>query len=134
MLFGTIVGGLIVLSVREPQRLFPGSLTGLISAATTIVVGWWIHGAVRRRGELDRIPIEYLSALNQRIDKLIAVCLRDARGRDDEYISNFARLSNEVHWLGIILENVRPDLKTKAEELAAHFVEFKRCLTAETMM
>ena len=127
MLFGAVMGTLVTLALREPGLLFPGGLTGLITAATTIVVGWWIHGAVRHRGELDRIPIDYLSDLNRRIDELVSTCLRGTRA--PEYVANFTRLSNEVHWLGVILAHARPDLEATGRELASLFFEFKTYLT-----
>lgn len=96
----------------------------LITSVTTLVVGWWIHKAVRRRGELDRIPIDYLSRLNQRIDRLISACLDDP-----ENISNFTRLSNEIHWQTALLRKMRPDLDPLGEEIRSQFFQFKKHLT-----
>ena len=84
-LLGILLGALAMPLVREPQLPISGELqlpiSGLISAATTVAIGWWIHSAVRRRGELDRISIDYLSNLNRRIDELISTCL-DAATED----------------------------------------------------
>ncbi len=102
--FGALLGALAMSLVREPK--LPTS--GLISATTTVAIGWWIHRAVRRRGELDRIPIDYLSNLNRRIDELISTCL-DAATEDggSERLVNFTRLlSNEIHWLCVIAKRV----------------------------
>lgn len=92
VVFGVLLGTLITSLVREPQLPIPS----LISATTTVVIGWWIHRAVRRRGELDRVPIDYLSNLNRRIDELISECLNVATtDSGPERLVNFARLANE---------------------------------------
>lgn len=52
---GVLLGSLVTLSLRDRQRLPVSPVPSLVTAMTTIVVGWWIHTAVRRRGELDRI-------------------------------------------------------------------------------
>lgn len=126
IVFGVLLGTLITSLVREPQLPIPS----LISATTTVVIGWWIHRAVRRRGELDRVPIDYLSNLNRRIDELISECL-DAATTDSgpEHLVNFTRLANEIHWLNVIAERIQPKLKQSGDELASHYVDFKRHLT-----
>lgn len=129
MLFGAVLGAIVTLSVREPRALYPGVLPSLITAGTTIVVGWWIHAAVRRRGELDRIPMDYLSDLRRRIDGLVTACLRDTN--TPQYLANFTQLANEIHWLGVILLRARPDMKSQDRELATLFVQFKTYLTGD---
>ena len=132
IIFGALLGALAMSLVREPK--LPTS--GLISATTTVAIGWWIHRAVRRRGELDRIPIDYLSNLNRRIDELISTCL-DAATEDggSERLVNFTRLSNEIHWLRVIAKRVQPKLREQpklnqlGDELASHYVDFKSHLT-----
>ena len=125
-LIGALIGVLAMSLVSEPQ--LPAS--GLISAMTTVAVGWWIHRAVRRRVELDRIPIDYLSNLNRRIDELISKCL-DAATEDGgaERLVNLPRLSNEIYWLSVIAERVQPELNQLRNELTSHYVDFKRHLT-----
>lgn len=126
IVFGVLLGALITSLVREPQLPIPS----LISATTTVVIGWWIHRAVRRRGELDRVPIDYLSDLNRRIDELISACLDTATtDSGPERFVNFTRLANEIHWLNVIAERVQPKLKQLGDELASHYVDFKRHLT-----
>ena len=129
ILFGAVLGAIVTLSVREPGALYPGPLPSLITAGTTIVVGWWIHGAVRRRGELDRIPIDYLLELRRRIDGLVTACLRDTN--TPQYLANFTQLANELHWLGVILLRARPDMESKNRELLTLFVQFKTYLTGD---
>ena len=126
IVFGLLLGALITSLVREPQLPIPS----LINATITVVIGWWIHRAVRRRGELDRVPIDYLSNLNRRVDELISECL-DAATTDSgpERLVNFTRLANEIHWLNVIAERVQPKLKQLGDELASHYVDFKRHLT-----
>lgn len=61
VVFGVILGALVTLVAGVSRPSLVDLAPGLITSATTIIVGWWIHKAVRRRGELDRIPIDYLS-------------------------------------------------------------------------
>ena len=126
VLLGALLCVLAISLVREPQ--LPAS--GLISAITTVVIGWWIHRAVRRRGELDRVPIDYLSDLNRRIDELISACLDTATedGGAERFV-NLPRLSNEIYWLSVIAERVQPELNQLRNELVSHYVDFKWHLT-----
>ena len=126
IVFGFLLGALTMSLVRESQ--LPTS--GLISATTTFAIGWWIHRAVRRRVELDRIPIDYLSNLNRRIDELISACLGTATADSGpERLVNLTRLSNEIYWLRDIAERVQPELNSLRKELTYHYVDFKRHLT-----
>ncbi len=142
-LLGILLGALVMPLVREPQLPISGELqlpisgelqlpiSGLISAATTVVIGWWIHSSVRRRGELDRISIDYLSNLNCRVDELVSTCL-DAATEDGgtERFVNLPRLSNEIYWLSVIAKEVKqPELTQLGDKLASHYVDFKRHLT-----
>ena len=111
IVFGALLGALLASVSRSSLT---GLAPGLIASATTIIVGWWIHKAVRRRGELDRIPIEYLSKLNHRIDARISACLESP-----EQITNFTLLSNEIHWQIVLLRKMRPDLNVLGEEMAS---------------
>lgn len=124
IIFGAILGALVALVAGTHRPSLVDLAPGLIASATTIVVGWWIQKAVRRRGELDRVPIEYLSRLNQRIDRLISACLDNPK-----VIANFAQLSNEIHWQTALLRKMRPDVKPPGEEIASLYVQFKRHLT-----
>lgn len=121
IVFGALLGALLASVSRSSLT---GLAPGLIASATTIIVGWWIHKAVRRRGELDRIPIEYLSKLNHRIDARISACLESP-----EQITNFTLLSNEIHWQIVLLRKMRPDLNVLGEEMASRYVQFKKHLT-----
>ena len=120
------IGALAMSLVRECQ--LPTS--GLISALTTVVVGWWIHSAVRRRGELDRVPIDYLSNLNLRVDELVSVCLGTATKAEDRLV-HLGRLSNEIHWLRAIAKELPPEQDRLRNELTSRYVDFKRPLTEE---
>ena len=101
--------------------------SGLVSATAVVAVGWWINSAVRRRGELDRISIDYLSDLNRRVDELISTCLSTATTPTNRLVS-LTCLSNELHWLGVIAkkQNLEEHL---ANELILRFTNFKRPLT-----
>lgn len=67
--FGVALGSLVTLGIRDPQRLPVSLIPSLVTSMTTIVVGWWIHSAVRRRGELDRIPIDYIHIGSRRANR-----------------------------------------------------------------
>ena len=124
IVFGVILGALVALLADASRPSLASLAPGLITSATTIIVGWWINKAVRRRGELDRIPIDYLSRLNQRIDRLISACLDNPKN-----ITNFTRLSNEIHWQTALLRKIGPDIAPPDEEIASLYVQFKKHLT-----
>lgn len=134
-LLGVLLGALAMPLVREPQLPISGGpqlpISGLISAVTTVAIGWWIHSAVRRRGELDRISIDYLSNLNRRIDELISTCLDAAtENGGTECLVNLTRLSNEIHWLSVIAKGIQQsELNQLEDKLVSHYVAFKRHLT-----
>ena len=126
IVFGFLLGALITSLVREPQL----PISGLISAMTTVAIGWWIHRAVRRRVELDRIPIDYLSNLNRRIDELISACLGTATvDSSPERLVKLTPLANEIYWLRDIAARVQPELNSLRNELTFHYVDFKGYLT-----
>ena len=126
--FGVVLGTTVTLWLGESCVLMADLVPSLIVASTTVAVGWWIHSAVRRRGELDRIPIDYISELNQRIDRLTSVCL--AASDRSERVASTVRLSNEVYWLTVLLKKMRPASAPLGDKLAAHYVDFKEHLTA----
>ena len=108
IIFSAFIGALSTLLVCEPH--VPTS--GLISGLATIVVGFWIHSALRRRGELDRISIDYLSSLNRQIDELVSVCLNTGTKSRNRLVS-LRLLSNEIHWLRAISKELDPELSTR---------------------
>lgn len=125
--FGVALGSLVTLGVRDPQRLPVSLIPSLVTSMTTIVVGWWIHTAVRRRGELDRIPIDYISDLVGRIGDLISACFGAS---DDERVVNFRRLGIETNGLREVCRRTRrPDMISMEGELGSHYIDFKRHLT-----
>ena len=99
----------------------------LVTAITTIVVGWWIHSAVRRRGELDRVPIAHISDLVQRIGELISDCLRASDV--NQRLSLFRQLGTEIGFLCNLIENTAAFNATHLQTLNSHYVAFKQCLT-----
>lgn len=127
VVFGALLGSLVTLSLRDPQRLPISLIPSLVTGLTTIVVGWWIHSAVRRRGELDRIPMEYLSDLNRRIGDLISACFGTA---GDEQLLNIRRLGIEINGLREFARQTTPPVPRALEEaLGWHYIDFKRHLT-----
>ena len=127
IVFGALLGSLVTLSLRDPQRLPVSLIPSLVTGTTTIVVGWWIHTAVRRRGELDRIPIDYISDLNRRIGDLISACF--GTSGDDQTV-NFRRLGIEITGLReIARRTTHPELLPLEQALGSHYIDFKRHLT-----
>lgn len=125
--FGFLLGVLVTLLWCHPEQLFVGLLPSAVTGLTTLGVGWWIHTAVRRRTEIERIPMDYMSDLNRRIRDLISACI-GASG--DERLSNFRRLSIEVNDLREFARGTRQsELKRLEKALGEHYIDFKRCLT-----
>ena len=100
------------------------------------MVGWLIAGAVRRRHELERIPIEHVAQVGVRIDELVRSCLvaaQDEAGEgglsQEDGRASLVRLSNDVYWLREVLEAFRPKLVPLGQEAANNFFEMKRYLT-----
>ena len=126
MLFGVILGTVVTLGVRDPHRLPISLIPSLVTAMTTIIVGWWIHTAVRQRGELDRIQIDYMSDLNRRIRDLMAACFSTT---GNQCVRNVKRLSIEISHLCEIAHRIQPDLSGLEAELDACYIDFKKHLT-----
>ena len=127
MLFGVALGAIVVLGVRDPQRLPASLMPSLATAMTTVIVGWWIHTAVRQRGVLDRIQIEYIADINRRIRDLIAACFS---ATDEERVVPFRQLSIEINHLREIARRTQPDeLHNLQRALFVHYIIFKKNLT-----
>ena len=125
--FGALLGALVTLSVRNPQDLPASLIPSLVTGLTTIVVGWWIHTAVRRRGELDRIAIEYLSDLCRRIGDSIAACFAAA---GDERTATFRKLGMDIAGLCEVGRRAtRTELLDLEPALFSHYIDFKKQLT-----
>ena len=114
MLVGVTLGTVVTLCVRDPQRLPISLVPSLITAMTTIIVGWWIHTAVRQRGELDRIQIDYISDLNQRIRELTTAC---SVATGEERVVPFRQLSIEISHLLEIARRSQPELSGLKRDL-----------------
>ena len=131
LLFGAVLGGLVVALIREPH--FP--VPGLITAAATFIVGWLITGEVRRRAELERIPIEHVAQVGVRIDELVRSCFVAVQteaskgGRREDELVSFVELSNDVYWVRELLEAFAPELAPLGRRAADDFFEMKRYLT-----
>lgn len=124
VLFGLLLGALLMLLVRDPQRLSAAMVPSLVAAVTTIVVGWWIHSAVRRRGELDRVPIDHISDLSTRIGGLISDCLQATE--TNERLSLFRQLGIEIGFLCNLIESTAALESVHLETLNSHYVNFTR--------
>ena len=70
------------------------------NAAVTVAVGWFIQETLRRRGELDRVPIEAVTRISERLESLIGECSATAaRSEPNETLLALTRLGNEIDWL-----------------------------------
>ena len=129
MVFGGLIGALIVSLVRTPHL----PVNGMVAATTAILVGWWIQIALKRRGELDRVPIDYLATLNRRIDDLVVRCLDNAisSNREELLEKHLTPLANEVYWLREFANRVdRDNVRRLTTKLADHYLDMKEHLTA----
>ena len=127
--FGFLLGLLIGSLLQEPS--LPSS-SSLMNAGVTILVGWWIHNILRRRGELDRVPIDYLSRLSIRIDGLVSECLDPKHEKKPDaprLLENFVMLSHAVYSLRMVA--ARLDLANLDKDLVQRFLSFKSDLTGQ---
>ena len=122
-LFGALLGALVASVSREPGIYVPS----LIVATTAMVVGWWVQGALRRRGDLDKIPVDYLSNLVSRIDELTVRCLEQPQV--DERLVKLGSLGNEIHILCGILKDMDGVSESTPSSLELSYFEFKKHLT-----
>ena len=60
---------------------------------------------------------------------MVPACLDASTRAKSDRVVNVAQLSNEIHWLRILLKRMRPDLSSFGDTLAAHYIEFKKHLT-----
>jgi len=78
----------------------------VLTATVTLIVGWWIQRSFRRQAELDRVPLQTIAKLCERVDTLIAQCL-DVDPTESEsahvMVQRFRLLSNEISWLGTVV-------------------------------
>ncbi len=125
LVIGVLIGTFVMSWVDTPHISIC-----LINAGVTLVVGWWIHSAVRRRGESERVSTDYLSNLSRRIDELIMTC-QGVTNRGPDGTIEFTRLSNEIYWLCIVAEKMKPSLTSSVEKLRTHFFIFKTHLTGD---
>lgn len=127
IVFGFLLGALVMLLLCHPQQLSINLLPSVVTGLITLVVGWWIHTAVRRRTEIERIPMDYMSDLNRRIRDLISACIGTS---GNERLSNFRRLSIEVNELREFARGTRQsELKSLEKALGEHYIDFKIYLT-----
>lgn len=128
-LFGLLVGWML-------RAIYQGDVFSsgdMLAAASTVGVGWWIQRALSRQSELDRVPIEHLSRLCERIEGLVLDCTNVAQGRlgtDGELNRVLRQTSNEVDWLHSLSITLGSDVD-KAEVVRTTFWSFKKQLTGQ---
>lgn len=90
----------------------PFPVPNAITAMVAVIVGWVIQKALRSQGELDQVPIGSVARLFERIEELLAKCLEHpvgTRGTDSVLLTELRSLSNELNWLGLIVERLEVD-------------------------
>ncbi|HWB16882.1 MAG TPA: hypothetical protein VG538_10790 [Vicinamibacterales bacterium] len=82
----------------------------VFSAAVALFIGWLIQSALRRQGELSKVPIDAVGGLCKRLDELIVDCLKtspDTKAADPALLTKLRSLANEVTWLCAIAGNLK---------------------------
>ena len=126
--FGVLIGMLTVASMRAPEV----PVDGLLAAAAAVLVGWWINVVLRRRVELDRVPIEYVDRVGRKIDDLIIECLYNAASKNMPQVlaDHLVPLSREIHWLDDLAGRVDGTTsKVLTRELLVRYLDMKKSLT-----
>lgn len=103
----------------------------VLTAAAALTAAWWIQRAVRRQNELDRVPIESVGRLCQRLETMISECVdlgQCGSPTDGELVQKLRLVSNEIGWLGSII-NALSAGRPEHQRLFEQYVLFKRRLT-----
>ena len=138
------MGALIVIASSSGHNWPPAIVSGLFGSVTTIIVGWWVNVAIRRRAALERVPLDYVAGINRQIDKLLFDCLsghlRETHSTPhllysvptipSEMLVSLRQLGNTIHWLRTLLESHRRNFHSVLQDkLLDSYVEFKTHLT-----
>ena len=126
--FGVLVGALATSLIRAPQL----PVNGILAALAALLVGWWINIALKRRAELDRVPIDYIEALSRRIDEMTFRCLESVRTSDRQVLleKHLTPLANEIYWLNDFAMRIDPkSMHGLTQALADRYVDMKEHLT-----
>src|SRR5437773_1228988 len=103
---GYFVGWFVTRFVAE----FPSVPSGnILTSATALAIGWWVQRALRRRAELDRIPIDAVTKLGNRIGELVNQALdsaHNAKPTDSELLLRLRLISIEITWLGTLVKSL----------------------------
>ena len=75
----------------------------LINIIAVISVGFWTNRIIKRKTQLEQIPIDHLSELVKNLNRLVSDCLSEEE--NNKITSNLTKLSNEVFWLIEIFDN-----------------------------
>src|SRR4051812_49339614 len=119
------LGGWLLRSLWTDPALPPGNV---LTAAVTLLVGWVLQRAIRQQGELDKVPLESLARLCQRIESLIIAAVdrpADTQSEDRDLLQKLRVLSNEILWLTSIVEALRIEC-TQHTDLRAGYLVLKR--------
>lgn len=128
LVLGFFAGWLFVRLVSD----FPSIPSGnVLTAGTTLAVGWWVQRALRRRAELDRIPIDTINKLSGRMGDLVNQCLdsaQTAKPTDGELLRKVRLVSIEVTWLGTLVRALGAG-EIEHAQLQTQYLRFKEGLT-----
>lgn len=134
LVFGLLVGWLAHSLFQPVVDISPGNL---VSPIVTLIVGWSIQRTLRKQNELERIPLDSVARVCQRIEQLVTNCLEKVRSTsssESQLLQDLRVLSNEVLWLGTLAsafladdEQERTDPEYK--KLESRYFSFKSQLT-----
>jgi hypothetical protein len=121
-----LAGWFIRAVVVEP----PISAGNVVLAIVTGSVGWWIQRTVRTQAELDRVPLDSVAKLCERLDELVVKCL-DCDGTNPSapnLVQALRLMSNEILWLGTVVDAL-DTARDEHERLRTLYRDFKGRLT-----
>ena len=119
-----VVAGVIVCAPSEFWRI---TVADLLMPAAAVGVGAWINTTLRRRAELDRISVSYMSSLNERIEALVDASVN--KTKKEKVLSVLRRLGNEIAWLLAVEVEVQQAHSEQSCRLINEYLELKTSLT-----
>jgi hypothetical protein len=121
------IGGWILHALNVGTDISTGDM---LTAFVTVLVGWWVQRALTHQGELNKVPIETVAHVCERIEALTEASLdREPIGAtDNDLLAKLALLSNEIDWLDSIARELKIETEPE-DDLVAVYLRFKAALT-----